>query len=90
MPRSWCYEVLLVRTDWENNLYCEMNDLGNGCNWRPSDHEGMTVEGVKWYKIPNDWVGYSDWWVLIATGINFIDGLLWSIDGFDWMGGWTD
>ena len=61
MPRSWCYEVLLVRTDAQNNLYCEMNFIGTGCNWRPADQRGANVPNPGWFKIPNDWIGYSDW-----------------------------
>lgn len=30
MPRSWCYEVLWVKTDYDNNMYCERNSLGTG------------------------------------------------------------
>jgi hypothetical protein len=64
MPRSWCYEVLLVRTDENNQLYCEANYPGTGCNWRPLDHRGRDVGPVTWYPIPMDWISVD--WVALA------------------------
>lgn len=61
MPRSWCYEVLLVRTDAQGNLYCEANYINTGCNWRSAEQRGMNVPNPSWFPVPRDWIGYADW-----------------------------
>jgi hypothetical protein len=50
MPSSWCNEVLWVRADLANNLYCEQNSLGTGCNWR--ERGAAPPTSVTWRLIP--------------------------------------
>ncbi|KAI9010279.1 hypothetical protein DFJ74DRAFT_686571 [Hyaloraphidium curvatum] len=54
LPQSWCYEVLLVRTDAQNNLYCEANAPGTGCNFRPPSHRSFNplTTASSWWLIP--------------------------------------
>jgi hypothetical protein len=53
-------QILLVKTDWDNNLFCEANDINTGCNWRPSDDRPNMPTHGRWFQIPMSW-RLADW-----------------------------
>lgn len=64
MPQSWCYEVLWVKTDADNNLFCESNG-GGGCNWRPaSARPNPPGPNVGWTRIDPALYKTTDWAIL--------------------------
>ena len=66
MPTSWCSEYLYVKKE-NGNLYCEMNDLGNGCNFRP--YGDNKPNNPKWYllapeRIKNEEYAQLSWYAV--------------------------
>ncbi len=57
---SLVHQILLVKTDWDNNLFCEANDFNTGCNWRSADDRPNMPTHGRWFQIPMSW-RLADW-----------------------------
>lgn len=67
MPHSWCSEKLMVRMNGDD-LQCEMNSLGTGCNWRGKCETKFPTTIYGWWTIPKALytvqAQYQDWAIL--------------------------
>ena len=69
LPRSWCYEILLVKRDAQGNAFCEANAPNTGCNFRPRSENRMPSNPRWWPIRPSDIRG-SDWGALAWLDLN--------------------